>query len=87
MVYQVIEAGWVFEIETPEHCQIERSAQGKPVLAVAVGDAMEYFEPHAVVRAAKDNLLGLSCSRSWRIDGRFHTLDPALAIREIAVGA
>lgn len=85
MFYQVIEAGWVFEIETPEHCRIERSAQGKPVLAVAVGDALECFEPHAVVRAAKDNLLGLSCRRSWRFDGRSYALDPVLAIREIAV--
>jgi hypothetical protein len=85
MIYQVIEAGWMFEIEAPEHSRIERSAQGKAVLAVAVNGTWEYLEPHAVVRAAKDSLLGLSCSRSWRIDRAASPLDPALTIREIAM--
>jgi hypothetical protein len=87
MIYQVIEAGWVFEIEAPERCRIERSAQGKPVLAVAVNGTSEYLEPHAVVRAAKDNLLGLTCSRSWRMDRAPVTLDPMMAIREVALNA
>src|SRR4051812_36711353 len=34
MIYQVIEAGWVFEIETPGRCRIEVSERGKPVLVV-----------------------------------------------------
>jgi hypothetical protein len=85
MIYQIIEAGGVYEIEAREHCRIERTAQGKPVLVVTVGDAQEWLEPHAIVRAAKDNLLGLSCSRSWRIDGGARWLDPTLAIREIVL--
>jgi hypothetical protein len=86
MIFQVIEAGWVFEVDAPDDCRIERTAAGKTVLAVNVGETLEYFEPHAVVRAAKDNLLGLSCSRSWRIDGASRPIDPAQAIRELAVG-
>ena len=87
MVYQIIEAGGVYEIEATESCRIERTAQGKLVLVVNIGDIQERLEPHAIVRAAKDNLLGLSCSRSWRIDGGARWLDPALAIREVAVNA
>jgi hypothetical protein len=87
MVYQIIEAGGVYEIETSARCRIERTDQGKPVLVVSVGDVQERLEPHAIVRAAKDNLLGLTCSRSWRIDGGACWLDPGLAIREIALNA
>lgn len=85
MTYQVIEAGWVFEVEAPDHCRIERKANGKPVLVVPAGDQFETLEPHAVVRAAKDNLLGLTCNRSWRVDTGGRPLDPSLAIREFAV--
>lgn len=85
MLYQVIEAGRVFEIEAPGCCRIEQAHDGRSVLMVPAVDAeaVERLEPHAIVRAAKDRLLGLSCSRCWRIDESSTTHDPAMPIREI----
>lgn len=87
MLYQIIEAGWVYEIETPGPCRIARDGDGRAVLLVPGESEDETLEPHAVVRAAKDRLLGLSCSRSWRIDPAATPLDPALVIREIRLSA
>ncbi len=83
MIYQVIQAGWVYEIEAPLGCCVEGPRGGEPYLRIGgdgVSGTTSLLTPRAIVRAAKDHLLGLNCTRSWRIDLEHQNEAPACAI-------
>ncbi|MFO0952656.1 MAG: hypothetical protein U0835_16220 [Isosphaeraceae bacterium] len=79
MVYQVIDSGWLYEVDSEGHCHVEGDGQGGLVLVVE--DDGERLAPRALVRAAKDRLLGLTCGRSWRVDRGPGPDTPAASIR------
>lgn len=86
MIYQVIQAGWVYEIEAPGGCQVEDRAGDEPCLRVgseAGSEPDSLLTPRAMVRAAKDHLHGLNCTRAWRIDVDHEEPAPAPAIVEV----
>lgn len=86
MIYQVIQAGWVYEIEAPLGCCVEGPLEGEPYLRVGgngVSGTVSFLTPRAVVRAAKDHLLGLNCTRSWRLENGQEVEASNLAIVEV----
>jgi hypothetical protein len=85
MVYQVIQAGWVYEIEAPGGWRLEGS-NGDACLRydpAPASSTSHLLVPRAVVRAAKDHLYGMSCSRAWPVGADHGSQIPASAILEV----
>lgn len=85
MLLLVIQAGWLYQDRRPGREPRGKPAGGHHTLVVAEG-AGEAVTPRAVVRAAKDHVLGLSCARSRPLgpSGAVGQVGPE--IREVAVG-
>jgi hypothetical protein len=91
MLFQVTQAGWVYEIEAPagSHLMSQDPADTRLLVQSETAEAPEVVlsSPRALVRAAKDHMLGLSCLRAWRLDAEEDTVDHAHshAIRPVSV--